>query len=289
MAKLPRKKPRRQTRSNDDSHSSCLPKNQKMQITFPQRVYSSYWIGGQFASSRSFKSRSRREGAFFGKALLSKCFVKDDGGAVGQVERSGSRMEHRDAETAIWVLRKQLRRQAGGFSAENEKISIGVWNFGVVFGPGRFDEPKPSPSAVGCAKGSPVVPSMPRNLLPIVHSRTLQAFVVHLESERSHEVKGSLCRRAESGDIPGIGRNFGFNQDDVHRADYQGVGFLKANENFLRSSLGRSAQSLDRLGFFHRVQSFREGPIFRGCQAGRRRYIAFGAERNGRGRVLCRY
>ena len=260
-----------------------------MQITFPQRVYSSYWIGGQFVSSRSFKSRSRREGAFSGKTLLSKRFVKGDGGAVGQVERSGSRMEHRDAETAIWVLRKQLRRQAGGFSAENEKISIGVWNFGVVFGPGRFDEPKPSPSAVGCAKGSPVVPSMLRNLLPIVHSRTLQAFVVHLESERANEVKGSLCRRAESGDIPGIGGNFGFNQDDVHRADYQGVGFLKANENFLRSSLGRSAQSLDRLGFFHRVQSFREGPIFRGCQAGRRRYIAFGAERNGRGRVLCRY
>ncbi len=289
MAKLPKKKPRRQTRSNDDSHSSSLPKNQKMQITLPQRVYSSYWIGGQFALSRSFKSRSRREGAFSGKALLSKRFVKDDGGAVGQIERSGSRMEHRDAEPAVWVLRKQLWRQTGGFSAENEKISVGGWNFDVVFGPCGFDEPKPSPSAVGCAKGSPVVPSMPRNLLPIVHSRALPAFVVHLESERANKVKGGLCRRAESGDIPGIGRNFKFDQNDVHRADYQGGGFLKANENFLRSSLGRSAQSLDRLGFFHRVQSFRKAPIFHGCQAGRRRYIAFGAERNGRGRVLCRY
>lgn len=130
-------------------------------------------------------------------------------------------MEHRDAETAVWILRKQLWRQAGRFPAENEEISVGVWNFGVVFGSCGFDEPKPFPSAVDCAKGLPVVPSMPRNMLPIVHSRALQAFVVHLESERANKVKRGLCRRAESGDIPGVGRNFGFDQDDVHRADYQ--------------------------------------------------------------------
>lgn len=289
MAKLPKKKPRRQTRSNDDSDSSCPPQNQKMRIIFPQRANSSGWICGRFASSRSSKSRSRREVAFSGKALLSKRFVKDDGGAVGQVERSGIGMKHRNAKPAVGVLRKQFWRQAGGFPAENEKISVGVWNFGVVFSPCGFDEPKPSPPAVDCVKGLPVVPSMPRNLLPIVHSSALQAFVVHLESERADEVKRSFCRRAESGDIPGIGRNFGFDQDDVHRVDYQGLGFLKANENFPRSSLGKSAQSLDRLGFFRRVQSSCEAPIFHGCQAKRRWYIASGVERNGTRRALCRY
>ena len=134
-------------------------------------------------------------------------------------------MEHRDAETAVWILRKQLWRKTGGFLAENEEISVGVWNFGVVFGPCGFDEPKPFPSAVGCAKGLPVIPSMPRNMLPIVHSRALQAFVVHLESEWANKVKRGLCRRAESGDIPGVGRNFGLDQDDVHRADYQELFF----------------------------------------------------------------
>lgn len=139
-------------------------------------------------------------------------------------------MEHRDTETTVWILLKQLWRQACGFPAKEEEVFGGVLDFGIVFGTCGFDEPKPSPSAVGCVKGLPVVPSMPRNLLPIIHSSALQAFVVHLESQRFYEVKRSLCRRAESGDIPGVGRNFGFNQDDVHRADYRGVGFLKANE-----------------------------------------------------------
>ena len=136
-------------------------------------------------------------------------------------------MEHRDAEPAVWVLIKQLWRQSGGFPAKEKEVFGGVLNFGVVFGPCGFDKPKPSPSDVGCAKGLPVVPSMPRNLLPIIHSSALQAFVVHLESKRFDEVKRGFCRRAESGDIPGVGRNFGLNQDDVHRADYRASVFSR--------------------------------------------------------------
>ena len=260
-----------------------------MQADFPQRKYSSYWICEQFASSRSSDGRSRRKGAFAGKALLPKCFIENDGGAVGQVERSGGGMEHRDAKPAVWVLFKQLWRQAGGFSAEYEKIFIGVRDFCVVFVPSGFDEPKPSPSAVGCVKGLPVVPSMPRNLLPIIHSSALQAFVAHLESERFDEVKRGFCRRAESGDIPGIGRNFGFDQDDVHRADYQESVFSKRMKKSPPSRFGQACAIIGSPRFFRRVQNSSGSSIYRGCQAGGRRYSALGVERKGRGRALCRY
>lgn len=138
------------------------PKNQKMQA--------------DFCSTEAFKLldlRTVRLNPFIrqkpagrriraGKALLSKRFVEDDGGAVGQVERSGGGMEHWDAEPAVWVLIKQLWRQSGGFPAKEKEVFGGVLNFGVVFGHCGFDKPKPSPSAVGCAKGLPVVPSMPQ-------------------------------------------------------------------------------------------------------------------------------
>ncbi len=289
MVKLTKKNPRRQTRICEDSNSFCPPPNQKMQTDFPQRTYSSYWICGQFASSRSSDGRSRREGAFAGKALLSKRFVEDYGGAVSQVQRSGGGMEHRNADPAVRVLRKQLWRQAGGFSAKEEKVFGGVLDFGVVFGPCGFDEPKPSPSALGCVKGLPVVPSMPRNLLPIIHSSALQAFVVHLESERFDEVKRGFCRRAESGDIPSVGRNFGFDQDDAHWADYQASAFSKRIKKSSPSRFGQACTILGLPRFFHRIQNSSGSSIFRGCQAKRRQYIALDAKRNGRRRALCRY
>ena len=229
MVKLRRKNPRRQTmRSCEDSNSSCPPKKiRKCRQILLNGSIQVIGFAGSSPQSRSSDGGSRREGAFTGKALLSKRFVEDDGGAIGQVERSGGGMEHRDAEPAVWVLIKQLWRQSGGYPAKEKEVFGGVWNFGVVFGPCGFDKPKPSPSAVGCAKGLPVVPSMPRNLLPIIHSSALQAFVVHLESEWFDEVKRGFRRRAESGDISGVGRNFGLNQDDVHRADYWASVFSK--------------------------------------------------------------
>lgn len=164
-------------------------------------------------------------------------------------------MKHRDAKPAVRILRKQLWRQSGGFSSKEEEISRGVWNFGVVFGPCGFDQPKPSPAALGCVKGLPVGPSMPRNLLPIIHSSALQAFVTHLKSERLDKVKRSFCRRAESSDISGVGRNFGFDQDDVHRTDYQGGGVPKTNKNFPRRGWGQSCAIFGSSRvLFHRVK-----------------------------------
>ena len=198
-------------------------------------------------------------------------------------------MEHRDTETTVWILLKQLWRQAGGFPAKEEEVFGGVLDFGIVFGTCGFDEPKPSPSAVGCVKGLPVVPSMPRNLLPIIHSSALQAFVVHLESQRFYEVKRSLCRRAESGDIPGVGRNFGFDQDDVHWMDYQVSAFSKRMKRSFPPRFGQACAIIGSPRFFHRVQNSGEASIYRGCQARGMRYIAHGVERKGGERALCRY
>ena len=158
-------------------------------------------------------------------------------------------MKHQDTKPAVRIFRKQFWRQSGGFPAEEVEISRGVWNFGVVFGPCGFDQPKPSPAALGCVKGLPVGPLMPRDLLPIIHSSALQSFAAHLKSERLDKVKRSFCRRAESSDISGVGRNFGLDQDDVRRADYQGGGVPKTNKNFPRRGWGKPAQSLDRPEF----------------------------------------
>lgn len=134
----------------------------------------------------------------------------------------------------------------------------------------------------------PIFSQWAQDLLPMVHFGALQAFVAPLESERFDKVKRGICRCEESGNVSGVGRNFRFDQDDAHRADYQGIGFPKT---FPGAVWGKPAQINPWIarGFsteckilaerqFSMVDNPREGGIF-----------ALGAESNDRARALCRY
>ncbi len=219
-----------------------------MQADFAQRKHSSYWICGQFASSRS-SDGSWREGAFAGKALLSKRFVEDDGGAVGQVERSGGGMEHWDAETAVWVLIKQLWRQSGGFPAKEKEVFGGVLNFGVVFGPCGFDKPKPSPVRRGLCER---LASCPIDATKLVANNPFQRVAGVCRSSGIRAVRRGEARFLSPRRVGRYSRCCGeFQAQSRRRASggLSGVDFLKANENLPRHGLGESAQSLDRRGF----------------------------------------
>ena len=53
-------------------------------------------------------------------------------------------------------------------------------------------------------------------MLPIVHARALELGVVEFEAEWLNEVERGMGGGAEAGDIAGVWRNFGFEQDDMH-------------------------------------------------------------------------
>lgn len=55
-------------------------------------------------------------------------------------------MEHRDTETTVWILLRQLWRQACGFPAKEEEVFGGVLDFGIVFGTcGFVSQNRPRP------------------------------------------------------------------------------------------------------------------------------------------------
>lgn len=82
-------------------------------------------------------------------------------------------------------------------------------------------------------------------LQPLVHSGASQAFVDHLESKRFDEVKQGFRRRAESGDIPGVGGISGSIKTMRIGRIVGARGFSKTNKNLTRRDWGKPAQFLD--------------------------------------------
>ena len=68
-------------------------------------------------------------------------------------------------------------------------------------------------------KRSPVRPAMPRHLLPVIHPGAFELRVVQLETERLDQVERGARGGAQPGDVAGVRRDLGFNEDDVHTTE----------------------------------------------------------------------
>ena len=60
---------------------------------------------------------------------------------------------------------------------------------------------------------------MPANMLPIIHPGSFELSIIHFETERFDEMERGGGRGAETGNVPRVGRDFGFEEDDVHGAE----------------------------------------------------------------------
>ena len=58
---------------------------------------------------------------------------------------------------------------------------------------------------------------MPLDVLPVIHARALELRVVEFEAERLDQVQRRARGRAQPRHVARVRRDFGFDQDDVHR------------------------------------------------------------------------
>ena len=173
---------------------------------------------GRWRDGGKERAKEGRRGLanFVGEALLAEGFEEDEGGAVGEVEGAGLGIEHGDAKPVGGVFCEEGFREAGGFAAEDEVVAGLVGDFGVVSGTVGLDEPEAGGGGKGLAEGGPVGPAVPGDLLPVVHAGAFELAVVELEAEGFDEMEGGVGGGAEAGDVAGVGRDFGFEEDDVH-------------------------------------------------------------------------
>src|ERR1700743_702358 len=60
---------------------------------------------------------------------------------------------------------------------------------------------------------------MPGDLLPVVHAGTFELRIIELETERLNQMQRGFSGRAQSRHIARIGRDFGFDEDNIHRVN----------------------------------------------------------------------
>ena len=94
----------------------------------------------------------------------------------------------------------------------------------------RFDEPEDGIRRKLSLEDPPVRPAVPLDILPVIHPGAFEFFVVKLEAERLDEVQFCAGGRAEPRHVARVGRDFRFNQDDVHVGKFQ-VQRLKLKKN----------------------------------------------------------
>ena len=71
-------------------------------------------------------------------------------------------------------------------------------------------------------EGIPAFPERDPDLFPIVHPRAAEIFVVERKTQRLDEVQVGIRRETEPGDVAGVGRDFGFDEDDVKPRSIRG-------------------------------------------------------------------
>jgi hypothetical protein len=148
--------------------------------------------------------------------LLAQRLVENQGGAVGKVQGTGVWIEHRNAQPVIGVGLKQSARQAGGFTAEHQKIAGTIGNIRVTPRAARFDKPNVRSSGNLPRKGLPVGPCSPFHVPPIVHAGPLQRLVIELESQGLDQMKARSGRGTQARDIAGVRRDFWLEKNHVH-------------------------------------------------------------------------
>lgn len=149
-------------------------------------------------------------------------FEEGDGRGGGEVETAGGRM-HWDREAVVWVGGEQGFGQPSGFAAKDEVITrfkclipIGLTAF-------SSEEKEPGMRGSGGAGlsdglGSQRVegfPEPPIEVFPIIEAGTGQGAIVDAKPERFDQVEAGAGGDAEASDGPGIGGDFGGDEDDV--------------------------------------------------------------------------
>ena len=116
----------------------------------------------------------------------------------------------------LGIFVQQLFGQSRGFATEDEVIIGQEFGFGVKFGAVGFHEPKAGGRGEALCECGPIFPSMPLDVLPVIHPGAFELGVVELEAEGLDEVQRRAGRGAKAGDVAGVRRDFGFKQDDIH-------------------------------------------------------------------------
>ena len=114
------------------------------------------------------------------------------------------------------VFFQQLFRETGGFAAEDDVVVGRGLHFAVEFGAAGLDEPELGGGRKFLREGAPVGPAMPLDVLPVIHARAFELGIVELEAEGFDEMERRAGGGAEARDVAGVGRDFGFEQDEVH-------------------------------------------------------------------------
>ena len=125
-------------------------------------------------------------------------------------------VEHGNAQPVFAVFFQKGFWEAGGFAAEDEAVIGRKFGLAINFWAAGFDEPEAGIGRKLCLKRFPVWPAMPFDMLPVVHAGPFELGVVELKAERFDEVQDGFGRGAKAGDVAGVGRDFGFEEDDVH-------------------------------------------------------------------------
>ena len=133
---------------------------------------------------------------FVWESLLPQRLEQNQRDAIGQIQRTRFRLEHRNPQPAFAVVGQELLRQPGRLAPEHQIIVRRKFRVIVKFRPLRFDEPQPRWRRNIPREGRPVFPAMPFDLPPVIHAGALQLRIVQLETERLNEVQDRLRSRA---------------------------------------------------------------------------------------------
>ena len=150
------------------------------------------------------------------EALLPQRLIQHQGDAIGQIKRARLRVEHGDAQPVPARFGQNGLGQARSLVAKDQIILRGIAHFRVMARAALLDQPEPRVRTQPLLEDRPTGPAMPLDLLPVIHSSPLQVTVIELESEWLDQVEQRAGGGAQAGHIAGIGRDFGFDEDNLH-------------------------------------------------------------------------
>ena len=147
---------------------------------------------------------------------LAEGFVDHHGDGAGEVERADVLGLDGDAADGIGVRGQQVVGQSLGLAAEDQRVAGAV--FDVRVGPGTAGAVEEK------AGGSERVEAgLPRGMdlyldgIPIVEAGAAELGVGDLKAQRLDQMEAGAGGGAQAGDVAGVGRDFGMDEDDVER------------------------------------------------------------------------
>lgn len=145
---------------------------------------------------------------------MAQGFIKDDRHAAGKVQAAGVGIQHGDGAGVFWVLGEQTFAETFALASEEQIIPIleggfiaGVFGFSAehIKRSSRQSRHKTFPGFVG-----DIIQQ-----IPVIHPGPLQMFFVQAETQRAHEMKACAGGGTKTGDVAGVGGDFGFDQNNI--------------------------------------------------------------------------